>query len=53
MVPVKYKYGVRVERLFSYSVWLGIGLSFFGEKCLVISLGVFEISIGKVYDTND
>lgn len=48
MMPMKYKYGIRVER--TYSLWFGVGIAYTHEKCLIISLGWCEISVGKVYD---
>ena len=46
----KYKYGIRVER--TYSFWIGFGVNMYSEVCVVLSLGFCEISIGKVYDNS-
>lgn len=43
-----YKYGIRVERT-KWSFALGIILVWYGEKALILQLGIFEVLIGKVY----
>lgn len=48
MKEMKYRYGIRTER--SADLFIGLGVTWFTERALVISLLFWDIYIGEVYD---